>query len=156
MSRAAAAPLDAAEIDAFRASARRFVEREIAPHVAAWDEAETFPRELYAQGRRGRPASASAIPRRYGGTPAPMRLRLVATEEVARAGSGGLMASLFSHSIGLPPIVAHGSEALQAPHRAADVLAGGKIAALRHHRARRRLRRRRPAHHAPAATATTG
>ena len=55
VSRAAAAPLDAAEIDAFRASARRFVEREIAPHVAAWDEAETFPRELYAQGRRGRP-----------------------------------------------------------------------------------------------------
>jgi geranyl-CoA carboxylase alpha subunit len=29
-----------------RASARRFVEREISPHVAAWDEAETFPRAL--------------------------------------------------------------------------------------------------------------
>jgi acyl-CoA dehydrogenase len=39
------------------------------------------------------------------------------------------MASLFSHSIGLPPIVAHGSEALKrliVP----DVLAGRKIAAL--------------------------
>ncbi len=46
------AALDAAELDAFRASARRFVEREIAPHVAAWDEAETFPRALYARGRR--------------------------------------------------------------------------------------------------------
>jgi len=125
---ASATVLDAAEIDAFRASARRFVEREIAPHVAAWDEAETFPRTLYAKA-----AEAGLIglgyPEEYGGTPAPMRLRLVATEEVARAGSGGLMASLFSHSIGLPPIVAHGSEALKR-RIVPDVLAGRKIAAL--------------------------
>ena len=125
---ASPAALDAAELDAFRASARRFVEREIAPHVAAWDEAETFPRTLYAQA-----AEAGLIglgyPEEYGGTPAPMRLRLVATEEVARAGSGGLMASLFSHSIGLPPIVAHGSEVLKR-RIVPDVLAGRKIAAL--------------------------
>jgi acyl-CoA dehydrogenase len=123
-----AAALDAAELDAFRDSARRFVEREIAPHVAAWDEAGTFPRALYAKA-----ADAGLIglgyPEEYGGTPAPMRLRLVATEEVARAGSGGLMASLFSHSIGLPPIVAHGSEALKR-RIVPDVLAGRKIAAL--------------------------
>ena len=128
MSTAAEATLDRAEIDAFRASARRFVEREIAPHVAAWDEAETFPRELYAKA-----ADAGLIglgyPEEYGGTPAPMRMRLVATEEVARAGSGGLMASLFSHSIGLPPIVAHGSETLKR-RILPDVLAGRKIAAL--------------------------
>ncbi|MCE9661749.1 MAG: acyl-CoA dehydrogenase family protein [Burkholderiales bacterium] len=120
--------LDAAELDAFRSSARRFVEREITPHVAAWDEAETFPRALYAKA-----AEAGLIglgyPEEYGGTPAPMRLRLIATEEVARAGSGGLMASLFSHSIGLPPIVAHGSEALKR-RIVPDVLAGRKIAAL--------------------------
>ena len=58
-----------------------------------------------------------------------MRLRLVATEEVARAGSGGVMASLFSHNIGLPPIVAHGSEALKRRIVPA-VLRGEKIAAL--------------------------
>ena len=125
---AAATALDAAELAAFRDSARRFVEREIAPHVAAWDEAETFPRELYAKA-----AEAGLIglgyPEEYGGTPAPMRLRMIATEEVARAGSGGLMASLFSHSIGLPPIVAHGSEALKR-RIVPEVLAGKKIAAL--------------------------
>ena len=32
--------------EAFRASLRRFVEREIAPHIDAWDEAGTFPRDL--------------------------------------------------------------------------------------------------------------
>ena len=125
---ASSTPLDAAELDAFRDSARRFVEREIAPYVAAWDEAETFPRELYAKAA-GAGLIGLGYPEELGGTPATMRLRMVATEEVARAGSGGLMASLFSHSIGLPPIVAHGSEALQR-RIVPDVLAGRKIAAL--------------------------
>ena len=33
--------------DAFRATVRRFVEKEIAPYVDEWDEAGGFPRELY-------------------------------------------------------------------------------------------------------------
>ena len=32
---------------AFRDAMRRFVAREISPHVDAWDEAESFPVELY-------------------------------------------------------------------------------------------------------------
>ncbi len=114
--------------DAFRASVRRFVDREIGPHVDAWDEAGTFPRELYAKA-----ADAGLLglgyPERLGGTPAGIAWRLIASEEVARAGSGGLLASLFSHSIGLPPIVAHGNAALQ-ERIVPDVLAGRKIAAL--------------------------
>ena len=35
------------EHQSFRRSLRDFVDREIAPHVAAWDEAGSFPRELY-------------------------------------------------------------------------------------------------------------
>ena len=112
----------------FREQVRRFVAAEIAPHVRAWDEAGSFPRELYAK------AAAIGLlgvgyPEAYGGTPAPLSLRLAITQEIAQAGSGGLMASLFSHNIGLPPILAHGSEALKRlviP----DVLAGRKIAAL--------------------------
>jgi acyl-CoA dehydrogenase len=120
--------VDDADLQVFRGGVRRFVEREIAPNVAAWDEAETFPRDLY---RRAAEAGLLGIgyPEEYGGTPAPMRLRMIATEEVARAGSGGLMASLFSHSIGLPPILAHGSEALKR-RVIPDVLRGEKIAAL--------------------------
>ncbi len=120
--------IDTGELAAFRDSVRRFVDREIAPNVVAWDEAETFPRGLYTKA-----AAAGLIgigyPEQYGGTPAPMRLRMIATEEVARAGSGGLMASLFSHSIALPPIVAHGSEALR-QRIVPPVLRGEKIAAL--------------------------
>jgi acyl-CoA dehydrogenase len=35
------------EHEAFRDTVRRFVERELLPHAAAWDEAGEFPRELY-------------------------------------------------------------------------------------------------------------
>ncbi len=116
------------EHELFRDSVRRFVADEIVPHVAAWDEAASFPRELYAK------AAAIGLlglgyPEAYGGTPADTWFRLIATEEIARAGSGGLMASLFSHNIGLPPIVAHASEALKR-RVIPDVLAGRKIAAL--------------------------
>jgi len=114
--------------DAFRTSVRRFVEREIAPHVATWDEAGTFPRELYAKAAEAG-LLALGYPEHLGGTPASMAWRLIVSDEVARAGSGGLLASLFSHSIGLPPIVAAGSAALQR-RVVPDVLAGRKIAAL--------------------------
>ena len=114
--------------ETFRDSVRTFVEREIAPHVNAWDEAGSFPRSLY---RRAAEMGLLGLgyPESLGGTPADGWYRLVATEEIARAGSGGLMASLFSHSIGLPPIVAQGSQALQR-RIVPEVLAGEKIAAL--------------------------
>jgi acyl-CoA dehydrogenase len=120
--------LDAAQRDALRASLRRFVERELAPHVDAWDEAGEFPRELY---RRAAALGLLGLgyPESLGGTPCDLATRLVAVEEIARAASGGLLAGLFSHNIGLPPIVAAGSAALQrcvVP----PVLAGEKIAAL--------------------------
>jgi acyl-CoA dehydrogenase len=114
--------------EAFRASVRRFVEREIAPHAAAWDEGGSFPRELYAKAADAG-LLALGYPEHLGGMPASMAWRLIVTDEVARAGSGGVLASLFSHSIGLPPIVAHASEALQR-RTVPDVLAGRKIAAL--------------------------
>ena len=117
-----------AEHELFRDSVRAFVAAEIAPHVNAWDEAQTFPRALYQ-----RAAHIGLLglgyPEQYGGTPADHWFRLVATEEIARSGSGGLMASLFSHNIGLPPIVAHASEALK-QRVIPGVLAGEKISAL--------------------------
>jgi len=119
---------DSPEEADFRAGVRAFVEREVAPHVAAWDEAGEFPRALY---RRAAQLGLLQLgyPEALGGTPCGLRLRLIAAEEIARAGSGGLMASLFSHNIGLPPVVAHGSDALQ-QRVVPPVLAGEQVAAL--------------------------
>ena len=112
----------------FRDSVRAFVATEIAPNINAWDEDGSFPRDLY---RRAAHMGLLGLgyPEEYGGTPADGWYRLIATEEIARAGSGGLMASLFSHNIGLPPIIAHASEVLK-QRVIPGVLAGEKIAAL--------------------------
>jgi acyl-CoA dehydrogenase len=117
-----------AEHEAFRASVRRFVDAEIAPHVHMWDEAGTFPRDLY---KRAAAVGLLAIgyPESLGGTPADVFHSIVAAEEIARAGCGGVQASLGSHGIALPPIVAHGSDALKR-RVVPPVIAGDKIAAL--------------------------
>ncbi len=69
-------------------------------------------------------------PEHLGGTPAPWRARNAISQTLARfGGSGGVMASLFSHNIGLPPVMAHGSAELQA-EVVPPVLRGERIAAL--------------------------
>ncbi|HEY6966316.1 MAG TPA: acyl-CoA dehydrogenase family protein [Burkholderiales bacterium] len=114
--------------EAYRETVRRFVDREILPHAAAWDEAGEFPRELY---RKAAAAGlfAPGFPEEYGGMPADYFFRIQSAEEFARAGTGGLSASLFSHTIGAPPIAAVGSEALKRRVLPA-ILSGEKISAL--------------------------
>ena len=113
---------------AFRDGLRAWVEREITPHVNAWDEAEGFPRSLYTQ------AAAIGLlglgyDEAHGGTPADLFHQLILSEELARPGCGGVAASLMSHTIGLPPVARHGSAELQA-RVIPPVLAGHQIAAL--------------------------
>ncbi len=112
----------------FRSALREFVASEITPFVDEWDEAATFPRSLYrAAGELG--ALGVGFPQAYGGTPADVFYKLVLAEEYARCGCGGVVASLNSHTIGLPPLLAAGSEALR-QRVIPPVLRGDKIAAL--------------------------
>lgn len=116
------------EHEAFRATLREFVAREITPYVNDWDEAGGFPRELY---RRAAATGVLGIgyDEAYGGTPADLFFKIVMAEEWARCGSGGVIASLGSHTIGLPPVALAGSEALKR-RVIPPVLQGEKIAAL--------------------------
>jgi len=110
-------------------AARKFVQTEVAPHLGAWEEAGEIPRSLYQRAAE-MGWLEMGYPEEFGGTPSPWKLRNALTIALARAGgSGGLMASLFSHNIGLPPVVRHGSPELQRKV-IPDVLAGKKIAAL--------------------------
>jgi acyl-CoA dehydrogenase len=113
---------------AFQETIRRFVAREITPHVTAWDEAGTFPRDLYRQAAEVG-LLGLGFPEQYGGTPCDQFMRIIASQELARAGSGGVSASLMSHSIGAPPIARLGSLELRA-RVLPDILAGRKISAL--------------------------
>ncbi len=124
----AASPFYSAEHEAFRQTVRRFVDREIAPYVDQWDEAEEFPRELYKK------ASAVGLlqlgfPEEYGGVPTDPFFGIIKSEELARHGSGGVNASLNSHTIGSPPIAALGPEWMKRKVLP-EVLAGDKISAL--------------------------
>jgi len=111
------------------ASVRRFAQNDIAPHVSQWDDAGEFPRALYRQAAE-LGLLALGYPEALGGTPASWRLRNAMTLALCRyGGSGGVLASLFSHNIGLPPVLAHGSAALQQAV-IPPVLRGEKIAAL--------------------------
>lgn len=124
----AAAHYQTPEHDAFRRSVRRFVEQELLPHINDWDEAETFPRELYQRaGELG--LLGLGFPEQYGGTPGDSFYGLVMVEELTRCGSGGLLASLFSHTIGAQPIVAGGSDALK-QRVLPGILRGEQISAL--------------------------
>lgn len=89
---------------AVRDTVSRFVEREIAPHAAEWDEAEGFPRELY---RRAAAIGLLGLgyPEALGGTPCDAFARVAASLELGRAGAGGVGASLMSHTIMLPPLL---------------------------------------------------
>jgi acyl-CoA dehydrogenase len=113
---------------AFRDTVRRFVAREIEPYATEWDEAGEFPRELYKK------AAAVGLlqlrfPEEYGGIACDRFYRIVYAQELARAGSGGISASLNSHTIGAPPIARFGSEAMKA-RVLPPILAGEKISAL--------------------------
>lgn len=111
-----------------RDSIRRFVERDILPHIDDWEEAGTFPRELY---KKAAEAGISGIgyPQEYGGSGEDVFMKIVASEELMRSTSGGLVASLGSVDIGLPPLVKWGSAELKA-RVVPEVLGGDKIACL--------------------------
>lgn len=112
-----------------RDSVRRFVEREILPDVDAWEEAESFPRELYLK------AGAAGIlgigyPEALGGShEGDVFAKVAASEELMRCGSGGLVAGLGSLDIGLPPIVKWAQPELR-DRIVPAVLSGEKISAL--------------------------
>ena len=114
--------------EAFRDTVRRFVEKEISPFVDEWDEAGGFPRELYKKA-----ADVGILglgyPEEYGGSPCDQFHRIVLSQELARSGAGGVSASLMSHTIGSPPILAVGPQAMK-ERVLPQVLSGEKISAL--------------------------
>ena len=98
------------------------------PNIDAWEVACEFPRELYARaGELG--LLGLGFPDVYGGLPGDQRSMIVVVDELMQAASGGLIAGLLSHGIGLPPIVNFGSEALKS-RLVPPILRGQTICAL--------------------------
>ncbi|MFC6761457.1 acyl-CoA dehydrogenase family protein [Sulfitobacter porphyrae] len=109
---------------AFRQSLRNFVASEVTPNVDKWEATGRLPRDLYRKGEMG--IQGVLFPEDVGGSDGDFFMQVVVTEEISRCGAGGVCASLGSHSIGIPPVVKHGSDALRQKF-AVPVIAGKRL-----------------------------
>ncbi len=120
---------DTPERLALRESVRGFTGRAIVPHLARWEEAGALPRSLH------RAAAAAGLlgigfPEDVGGSGGDAIDGMVVAEEMILAGgSSGLIASLFTHGIGLPHLIEAGDPG-QIERVARPVLAGERIVSL--------------------------
>src|SRR5882672_10053591 len=100
-----------AEHDMLRRTIRAFVEKEITPHVAAWEDAGRIPRELWRRlGALG--LLGLEFPTEYGGGGADFLASVVLGEEMARCRSGGVAFSVLVHTdMSSPWLTRFGSDA---------------------------------------------
>ncbi len=97
------------EHEAFRDSFRRFIENEIAPFHADWEEQGFVDRAVWNKaGENG--FLCLTMPEEYGGAGADKLYSVVQMEEVARAGCSGIGYSLHSEIVA-PYILHYGTEA---------------------------------------------
>ncbi|MGN6253022.1 MAG: acyl-CoA dehydrogenase family protein [Marmoricola sp.] len=97
------------EQQALTEAGRTFTEREVLPWLADWEDAGELPRSLHlAAAKQG--LLSVGYPVEAGGEGGDL-LDACALQEgfMAAGASGGLLASLFTHGIAVPHMIAHGS-----------------------------------------------
>jgi len=92
----------------FRDALKRFLAREITPHIEEWEEAGIVPREAWKK-MGGQGFLAMGVPEEYGGLGADFLYSVIVTEELVRTNHSGLAASLHSDII-VPYIVSFATE----------------------------------------------
>jgi acyl-CoA dehydrogenase len=98
--------------DALRATVRRFTEREVVPHLDAWERAGEVPRELHAAAAK-LGLLGLGFPEEVGGSGGDYTDVVAMTEAFCEAGaSSGLLAALFTSGIAVPHIAAAGTPEL--------------------------------------------
>ena len=115
------------EQEMLRKAVREFVEAEIAPKAAQWDEEDYCPVELFpVMGELG--ITGIFVPEEYGGAGLGWVERVICLEEISRH-SAGLGIALMTHHLGIAPILKYGTEAQKRMYLPA-LSAGTKIAGL--------------------------
>ena len=117
------------EHDALRASTRRFVETELAPHADEWERDAYFADWVFPRmGELG--LLGLAYPTEYGGQGGDYFSSIVLSEEMARAHSGGIgMAVAVQTDMATPPILKFGTEQ-QKQRYLVPAIQGKKVACL--------------------------
>lgn len=116
-------PFATPERRALARSVARFTQTNLVPHLPDWERAGQLPRALH---REAAEAGLLGVgyPEEIGGQGGSIIDQLIVTEAILEAGgSGGLIASLFTHGIALPHIIDAAAERrAQADHAGADYL----------------------------------
>ncbi|MBA2309433.1 MAG: acyl-CoA dehydrogenase family protein [Pseudonocardiales bacterium] len=102
------------EHNEFRESVRRFVQREVVPHAAEWEEAGLVPRDLFVTaGKAG--FLGMAVPERFGGGGVDdFRFNMVLAEEIEYGGVGAAGLGMTLHNdICLPYFLSYCDEEQQ-------------------------------------------
>jgi alkylation response protein AidB-like acyl-CoA dehydrogenase len=117
------------EHDELRASIRRFVETELAPHAEEWEDDAYFADWVFPRmGELG--FLGLAYPTRYGGQGGDYFCSIVLAEEMTRAHSGGIgMAVAVQTDMATPPILKFGTEE-QKQRYLVPAIKGQKVACL--------------------------
>ncbi len=102
------------EHDMLRESARRFMEKEVAPNHARWEEQGYVDRALWTQAGAAGFLCAS-MPEEYGGAGADIRFSVVLMEEQFRIGATGPGFGLHSEIVA-PYLLHHGSDYLKSKY----------------------------------------
>jgi acyl-CoA dehydrogenase len=98
-----------AEHNIFRDSLRKFLDKEIVPHIEEWEEVGIVPRSAWKKlGEQG--FLCTDIPEQYGGVGGDFLYSVIVCEELVKSNFSGLAASLHS-DICVPYISAFASEA---------------------------------------------
>ncbi|MGB2360052.1 MAG: acyl-CoA dehydrogenase family protein [Porticoccaceae bacterium] len=89
----------------WRTQLRRFIDREIMPYAAEWDEAGKIPDKLWPKAAEVGMLGLGYA-EEYGGISEGIDIwhHNILNEELGRSGVGGIGATLCVHSIGLPPV----------------------------------------------------
>lgn len=116
--------------EAVAQSVRKFMAAEVLPNIDKWEADGELPRELHKKAAQAGILGLN-YPEEYGGHSEGFDVfhGLTQTEEMSAAGAGGLGASLMTHGIGLPPVLALGSDEMKR-RIAPAVLAGEKLISL--------------------------
>ena len=96
------------EHNIFRESLRKFLDKEIVPHIEEWEEAGIVPRSVWKKmGEQG--FLCTDVPEEYGGAGGDFLYSVIVCEELVKSNFSGLTASLHS-DICVPYISAFASE----------------------------------------------
>jgi acyl-CoA dehydrogenase len=117
------------EHELLRKTIRAFVEREVAPHVAAWETAGRIPREFWRRlGALG--LLGLEFPPEYGGSGGDFVSSVVLGEEMARCRSGGVAFSVLVHTDMSSPWLTRYGTAAQKRHYLPGIVTGETVCAL--------------------------